>query len=366
MSDDERQCLGLFGLFDVDAIDVQLRVRIAAHELAARRPDVTLRLFAPFGSTRPIAVAADLAVEPLAPLTTARQAALVDELAAVVVVGAVTAEVAAETEIAYPDHPAVDPRDVEAVVEFVATPPAELTIEHDPTDPHPALLARRVWPYGVCEQRREFLRAMHWWPQNRGAIVVAGTDLDLPHIDDLAERLLGRDVTIVGLGVGDDEFSIELKARLGARAGLIPASHSSMEDRVAACAGAAAVISNSTALLALADAYGRPRRTLEGRRATKRATETLARDEAALDASYDALAALVAKEPTAPLVDGEVAALRAALDAQARRIAHERVVLADYVRAVRNNTAQEIAALQAELERTPAHRVRNALRRAQK
>src|SRR4051812_22474620 len=74
--------LGLFGLFDVDAIDVQLRVRIARHELARRRPDLAVRLFAPFGASRPIPVAADLPLEPITPLTAERRAAIVAECAA--------------------------------------------------------------------------------------------------------------------------------------------------------------------------------------------------------------------------------------------------------------------------------------------
>jgi hypothetical protein len=93
MTDGERRSLGLFGFFDVDSLDDQVRVRVALHELARRRPDVTVRLFAPFGSTRPIPVAADLAVEPIAPLDEARIAALEQELAALVVVGTATASV---------------------------------------------------------------------------------------------------------------------------------------------------------------------------------------------------------------------------------------------------------------------------------
>ncbi|HEY3832671.1 MAG TPA: hypothetical protein VGO03_10290, partial [Acidimicrobiia bacterium] len=63
------------------------------------------------------------------------------------------------------------------------------------------------------------------------------------------------------------------------------------------------------------------------------------------------------------LASGEVTALRDALEAQARRVAHERVVLADYVRAVRNNAAQETAALQSALAERPLQRLRDALRR---
>ena len=53
---------------------------------------MTVRLFAPFGSTRPVPIAADLAVEALAPLSAAREQALVEELGAMVVVGSTDVE----------------------------------------------------------------------------------------------------------------------------------------------------------------------------------------------------------------------------------------------------------------------------------
>ncbi len=367
MAHEERRGLGLLGLFDVDDLDVQLRARVARHELARRRPDLTLRLFAPFGSTRPIAVAADLPVEPLAPATTARLEALQAELDAVVVIGTTDND----TTAAYGGHPAVDPRDVAACRALLAAPPASLPTGHDPVAPHPALLARRVWPYGVCEQRREFLRAMHWWPQRAVPVVIAGGDADVPHVEALAARLrLGdREITVVGAGPGPDSFAAALTDRLPRRAHLVPASASSVDDRVAAVAGASAVVSSSPAVLALADAYGRPRRSMEAfagapaSRTARRGAETVARDEAKLDAAYDALAALVAGDRTPELATGEVAALRGALDAQARRVAHERVVLADYARALRNNAAQEAAELRDALAERPLQRLRGALRR---
>ncbi|HEY3832158.1 MAG TPA: hypothetical protein VGO03_07680, partial [Acidimicrobiia bacterium] len=351
MAQGERRCLGLLGLFDVDDLDVQLRVRVAMQELAHRRPDVTVRLFAPFGSTRPVPIAADLAVEALAPLSAAREAALVDELAAMVVIGATDIDAA----VGYTGHPAVDTRDVDACRAFMDTPPATIAHGRDPDNPHPALLARRVWPYGVCEQRREFLRAMHWWPQRGTPIVVAGSNADVPDIEALATRFrLGdRAVAVVGTGVGDDEFADALAARLRRRGvHYMPAHQSSIDDRVAAVAGAASVVSSRPAVLALAEAYGRPLRTIEAfanapaSRTGKRSPNTVRKVEAALDVAYDDLAALVPGDTGSTLASGEVTALRDALEAQARRVAHERVVLADYVRAVRNNAAQETAALQ--------------------
>src|SRR5262249_55304519 len=150
-----------------------------------------------------------------------------------------------------------DPRDVEAAQELLAVPPDGVAVAHDPGEPHPALLARRVWSYSVCEQRREFLRAMHWWPQRGAAVVVIGHDADFDAIESLTTQLHNRDVTVIGQGQGDAAFSAELAARLGPRAHYMPATRSSMEDRIAACAGAAAVVSSDPAALALADAYGR-------------------------------------------------------------------------------------------------------------
>ncbi|HEY1739194.1 MAG TPA: hypothetical protein VGI86_10810 [Acidimicrobiia bacterium] len=363
----ERQCLGLLGLFDVDDLDVQVRVRVAVQELARRRPDVTVRLFAPFGSTRPVPIAADLAVEALAPLSVARERALLDELDALIVVG--TTDVTATD--AYPEHPAVDPRDVDACRAFMSAPPAAITHARDPDNPHPALLGRRVWPYGVCEQRREFLRAMHWWPQRGAPIVVAGSDSDVPDIEALASRFrLGdRAVAVVGIGVGGHEFAEAMAARLRRRGvHYMPANRSSIEDRVAAIAGAASVVASQPAVLAVAEAYGRPLRTIEAfanapaSRTAKRASATVRKVESALDDAYDELAALVPGEQTSTLVPGEITALRDALEAQARRVAHERVVLADYVRAVRNNAAQESATLRDALAERPLQRLRDALR----
>ena len=212
---------------------------------------------------------------------------------------------------------------------------------------------------------------MHWWPQRGAPVVVAGTDNDVPDIEAIATRFrLGdRAIAVVGIGVGDDKFAEALAARLRRRGvHYMPASRSSIDDRVAALAGAASVVSSHPAVLSLAEAYGRPRRTIEAfadapaSRATKRSSATLHNVESVLDAAYDELAALVPGESTAALAPGEITALRDALEAQARRVAHERVVLADYVRAVRNNAAQEAAELRHALAERPLDRLRDALR----
>src|SRR5262249_21734376 len=156
-----------------------------------------------------------------------------------------TGRAAERVAAVYEGHPAADPRDVAASLDFIGAAPDTMPTGHDPVDPHPALLARRVWPFGVCEQRREFLRAMHWWPQRGAATVVAGGDDDIEYIEDLAGRFrLGdRDITVVGTGLGDNEFGAALAERLrNRRVHFMPADRSSIDDRVAAVAGAGAVV----------------------------------------------------------------------------------------------------------------------------
>ncbi len=362
-----RRSLGLWGCFDVDTLDDQIRVRVGVHELSARRPDLAIRLFAPFGSSRPIAVAADLAVEAIAPVTGARVRALAQELDAVVIVGDPAQHGADWLRTAYAGHPEVDPRDIDAAIALCAAPGECGPVGHDAVAPHPALLARRVWPFGVCEQRREFLRAMHWWPQHGAAVVVSGHDGECDRIDALVAALGDVDVTVLGAAHGDDVFSTRLTERVGPRARHMPASLSSIDDRVAAVAGAHAVISSDPCALALADAFGRPRGAVHAPGSVvSSAPDEFGADEATLDAHYDSLAALVPGDVVPALAAPEVLALRAALDARALRTAHERVVLADYVRAVRNNTAAELAAVRAELARTPVQRLRAIVRRGRR
>src|SRR5262249_16360148 len=133
-------------------------------------------------------------------------------------------------------------------------------------EPHLALLARRHWPYALCQQRREFLRAMHWWPQRGTAVVVRGGAADTSHVGELA-RALSPQAAAVALEAepGDRPFARALVEHLGPRALSLRAAHSSLDDRIAAIAGAAYVIDStqSTAVAALARAYHRPFVTLD-------------------------------------------------------------------------------------------------------
>jgi hypothetical protein len=65
---------------------------------------------------------------------------------------------------------------------------------------------------------------------------------------------------------------------------------------------------------------------------------------ARLEARYDEIAAHVDGDASGPLVPGEVAALRAALDARGRRLTFERLAVSDYLDAVRDEAATRLAA----------------------
>src|SRR5262249_51856134 len=128
--------------------------------------------FAPFGSTRPIPIAADQPVEALLPDTDGRLETLRDELTACV---SITPPFdLAELAERYGPHPSIDPRDHARALELLARPGEHLGVATSTLlrAPPPALLARRTWSYAVCQRRREFLRAMHWWPQQGAGVVV--------------------------------------------------------------------------------------------------------------------------------------------------------------------------------------------------
>ena len=59
--------LALWGAFDLDSLGELLRLRVVRAELARRRPDLTVRAYAPLGSTRPITIAEAEPVEALDP-----------------------------------------------------------------------------------------------------------------------------------------------------------------------------------------------------------------------------------------------------------------------------------------------------------
>ena len=362
-----RASLALVGPFDVDDFGVQVAWRVTAAELARRRPDLTIRSFAPFGSTRPIAVAADVAVEPLVPPTAARATALRHELTASVRVGADLPR--EDLHARYVAHPEPSARDLDDAAAVLADPRLGVPTADLPREPDAAHLAARHWPEATCAQRRQFLRAMHWWPHDGPAVVVQGRVADIALAEELAAALPDGSVVALEADARDEAFSAALVSQLGPRASRVPAARSSIADRIAAIAGATLVVASDPAVLAVACSFGRPHRTLraylDGDRAHGSAEPdvdmTSARD--ALDAVYDDLAALDGGEPRAVTASDEVLALRAALTELEARLAQERVVLADYVRAVRNVTRDEVQALRDELQRRLTTRILRRVRR---
>ncbi len=357
-----RVCFGLIGPFDVDSLDVQLSWRITANELRRRRPEITVRSFAPFGSERPLAIAADEPLEPLLPDTEERRTALGAELsAAIVVPGPFAGDDLARC---YAGNPQPDPRDVRQAAQLLSELALPVATARLDTALHPAHIARRWWSYAMCEQRRDFLRAMHWWPHHLPALVVQGGRHDVGQIDLLAAELPNSPVVVLEAEPGDEQFSARMLDRLGPRALRLPASRSSLEDRVAAVAGAATVIAAAPAVHALAAAYARPSQSLAERVAGCAAHEAPARatEGDALEIVYDELARLDGGAPRPVTVDDEINALRRALEERGRRMAQERVVLADYVRAVRNVTNDQVQQLEASLQARLSSRVVHRLR----
>lgn len=370
--------IGLWGPFDQPSLGAQLALRVAGAELARRLPDTAVRAFAPFGSTRPIPLDGGEPVEPLDPPTDAHARALGDALDLVVLTGDLAAMTPSGLAAAYGDAP-------DAMAPYarllVAGPPGARRAWHAvtlPTDlgaseaaagcahvsvtgdrsragipgavevPHPALLAPRLFPARVLEKRLAFLRAMGWWPGGDDApVVVQGAAADAGRAADVAAALAGRAVVALRAEPSDGAFADALAAELPGTA-QVP-DLAGVEDRVAAVASASAVVATAPAVRALAVAYGRPVAGLDAA-GSPAPPEVAAPLADRLDADYDALAALVPGAGAAPLVTGEVAALRGALDARGRRLAAERVALADYVWGLEGEHAGQLARRDAEIE----------------
>ena len=352
--------IGIWGCFDLESLGAHLTLRVATAELSRRLPGVTVRAFAPFGSSRPIPFDGGEPVEPLDPPTASRSRALASELDLVVVTGDVstfdpgrlTAVYGIEEETAAAFAHLLTsglagvplalsgvsvPENVGDVVERCAhvsvsdlrsqalAPGATLL-------PHPALLAPRVFAPRVIEKRTAFLRAMGWWPETATPVVVQGGSAGAGRAAEVAAALGDTPVVVIEAEPGDAEFAAALLDHLPGALRL--PGIAGVEDRVAAVAASSCVVAASPVLHALATAYGRPRSHLDAPSEPEQADDRTA-DEDALDAEYDALAALVPGAHPAPLVAAEVEALRAALNARGRRLASERVLMADYVLALR-------------------------------
>ena len=315
---DDNMNIGIWGQFDTDQIDAHIRLRVAAHELTRRLPTATFRVFAPFAPTQ-LPVTAGLAIESLSNVVDHGLAGLAHELALIVRVG--------DVDPSPYDEAGRSKTEVAAAIELFNNPPQGVASTNDPRAIHPGLLTRRVWDTAFCLQRLEFLRAMHWWPQTGPAIVV----------DDTAA---GLDVA-VGVQAQRPECAIVVihpapgsSAPAGAHA--LPKNQSSIEDAVSAIAHAEIIITHDDTLRAIAASFN-----VEVHDAPHRPAQ-IATDIVALDNQYDEIVRLIGTEPQTALATDEIRALRAALVVHQRRLAHERVVFADYVRAIRSNAARDI------------------------
>lgn len=367
--------IGIWGCFDLESLGAHLTLRVATAELSRRLPGVAVRAFAPFGSSRPIPLDGGEPVEPLDPPTATHSRALASELDLVVVTGdvalfdpgrlAAAYGVSEETAAAFAHLLTSGPAGVPLALSGISVredidDKAERCAHVSVSDlrsqallpgatllPHPALLAPRVFAPRVIEKRTSFLRAMGWWPEAATPVVVQGGSADAGRAAEVAAALGDTPVVVIEAEAGDAEFAAALLDHLPGALRL--PGIAGVEDRVAAVAGASRVVAASPVLHALATAYGRPRSHLDAPSEPEQ-PEDRAAGEGALDAEYDALAALVPGAHPAPLVAAEVEALRAALNARGHRLASERVLMADHVLALRADYEGRLANCVAEAE----------------
>ncbi len=212
--------------------------------------------------------------------------------------------------------------------------------------PHPALLASRLFPTGLIEKRLEYLRAMGWYPSDGPALVVHGNGSLAAGVHEVAADLekLAAELDAAGIVVlrdlcPDDQFADALADALTRLPYRPPAL--AMHDTAACVAASVTVVTISPALAATALSYGRPHApTSDPCRSENRvAPEQLLSLQSELDASYDQLASIAVEAAavpgdSAPDVEELLATLsrlRRAHEIQSRRLAEERLVLADQV-----------------------------------
>jgi hypothetical protein len=362
---EQQGTIGVFGAFHTDAFDAQLRARILGAELARRRPDHVVRCFAPFdagapfpgGSTEPVEPLTDLGGRPWPEIAAELDLAVVtvDRAAAAASLTASLAQTTAvRTPVSVVWH-AVGTRDVDtapAAVESAAVARRISMLDDGSPDrwraaggpavaavvPHPGVLAGRVFVRDVLDARLELLRALDAWPHDGHAIVLHG---GAAHVDTIDALRAPEGSALVVLGVsthpGEAEFAAAVVAR-DPSARLIP-NETSADDRVAAIAGAAGVVSSSPAVIAVARAFGVPHASMEALRERGSVPivdvlpepSSIDDDLESADDDLDAVAALAAGPPPTRLAWSRLAAAEAGLDARGRRLATERAAMADAV-----------------------------------
>jgi hypothetical protein len=232
--------------------------------------------------------------------------------------------------------------------------------------PHPGMLASRLYTAALVDQRLEYLRVMGWYPRRERALVVQGhrglgdrVDEIAPALERLALVLGGAVIVLVEADPcrGDGDFADALAGALAQTPFRIPVA--GIEDLVASVAASAAIVTSSAALAATAASFGRPHAPADDPDALQESAppDRILALQGELDASFDRVAtiaeqAAAARDPQgdrSPGLDELLAtlyALRRAHEAQGRRSAHERVVLADRV----SDLAAALAAREAEVK----------------
>lgn len=229
--------------------------------------------------------------------------------------------------------------------------------------PHPALLAYRLFPSSLIEKRLEYLRVMGWYPADGPALVVQGDRSLAADVQELAAALetLAAELGAAGIALlqaepcrGDQHFADALAGALTRPPYRVPVV--GVEDVAACVAGSAAVVTSSSALAATAMSYGRPHGPTgdPGRLENGIGPGRLLALQEELDASFDRVATLADDAAAARTGHGDggpdldellatLCSLRRANQVQGRRLAHERLVLADQVTDLTTLHAGEVA-----------------------
>jgi hypothetical protein len=360
--------IGLWGTFESDGLDADLVTRIARRELSQRLPAAEITALMPHGCGPSSADrVADLAVGLDCLMVTGdglfgpRDAGQADRFLlgglaslegrcpvmwhAVTLASEPPEAQAAELVDALAGTPYVGVSD-DASKQWLQAAGVDCEIV---VLPHPALLTSRLFPSSLIEKRLEYLRVMGWYPGDGRPLVVQGDGSPPASVHDLAADLekLAAGLGAEGIVVlqdprrGDD-FAAALAGAL-TRAPYRPPALG-VEDTAACVAGSFVVVASSPALAATALSYGRPHTPTGDPCGLESwiAPEELCSRQEELDASFDHMASVAHEAAAARLDHGDSAPdveellatlsrLRRAHEIQGRRMAEERLVLADQV-----------------------------------
>jgi hypothetical protein len=269
------EAVALIGPFHIPSLSLQLLRRVTEAELRDRRPSARLRVIAPSAGAP--------GVDPVEVYTGALPA-----VQHVIVAG-----------------------DADVTAGWVTPAHTVHTLSLDAV-----LLAPRTYTSDEIDQRRAFLVAVGWWPEQGAATVVHGR---APTATDQ------EFVVVIEAEPGDErDGSPRISLRDGASA----------DDIVTALALADRVVTSSPIVRAIANAF---RGSLPD--AGVRAVAT----------TFDEIGAALGGGKPERLVAPDVDALRRALDARGRRLSWERAAMADRAWAIERKLEGELAARDARI-----------------